>query len=84
MGNSDKKFFMHDVQVGKKGQIVIPKNIRDLFNISPDDHLTMLANKQHGIGLLKPDQAREMAENFMGLTGFGVQGNKKNAKKKKK
>ena len=39
------------VKVGERGQIVIPKEARDIFNIKPGDTLIMLGDKQQGIAL---------------------------------
>lgn len=44
------------VKVGEKGQIVIPKNIRELFNIQPGDVLLMLADKKKGIALVEANE----------------------------
>jgi len=37
--------------VGEKGQIVIPKQARDLFNIKPGDTLLLLGDKERGIAI---------------------------------
>ena len=37
--------------VGEKGQIVIPKQARDIFNIKPGDTLLLLGDKQRGIAI---------------------------------
>ncbi|WP_413228477.1 AbrB/MazE/SpoVT family DNA-binding domain-containing protein [Clostridium estertheticum] len=47
--------FMSTVKVGEKGQIVIPKGARDLFNIKPGDTLLLLADKQKGIAIVQND-----------------------------
>ncbi len=39
------------VTVGEKGQIVIPKQARELFGIQPGDNLVMLADKDKGIAI---------------------------------
>ena len=39
------------VTVGEKGQIVIPKQARELFGIQPGDNLVMLADVERGIAI---------------------------------
>lgn len=44
------------VKVGEKGQIVIPKEVRELFAIRPGDSLLMMADKRRGIALVSADE----------------------------
>lgn len=37
--------------VGEKGQIVIPKKARDVFNIKPGDTLLLLGDEKRGIAI---------------------------------
>lgn len=39
------------VTVGTKGQIVIPKEARDLFGIEPGDAIILLADEKRGIAI---------------------------------
>lgn len=48
-GSSGK--FMSSVKVGPKGQIVIPKEVRQSFQISPGDTLILVADVDKGIAI---------------------------------
>lgn len=52
--------FMATVKVGPKGQIVIPKEAREMFGLKAGDALLFLADKGQGIAI----QPFEYAENF--------------------
>lgn len=39
------------VKVGERGQFVIPKEARDIFNIRPGDTLIVLADEEQGIAI---------------------------------
>lgn len=39
------------VTVGTKGQIVIPKEAREVFDIRPGDHLLILADVSQGMAI---------------------------------
>jgi len=51
--------------VGEKGQIVIPKVIRDMFEINPGDRVIVLADKKRGIAIVKEDGFLNMAVKAM-------------------
>ena len=50
-----KNKFVGIAKVGEKGQIVIPKQARDMFNIKPGDSLVILCDKDKGIAILKSE-----------------------------
>jgi AbrB family looped-hinge helix DNA binding protein len=50
MGN-DSKLAALTAKVGPKGQIVIPKEIRDMFDIEPGDTVLVLADSERGIAV---------------------------------
>ena len=51
--------------VGTKGQIVIPKEGRDLFGIKPGDTLLLLGDKDRGIAILPKGVLPELVEQIM-------------------
>ena len=52
----DDRHYMSSVRVGPKGQIVIPKEAREMFGIEPGDMLVLLADKKKGIALQTTDK----------------------------
>ena len=52
---TDKNKYAGICKVGEKGQIVIPKEIRTMFDINPGDSVIALCDKEKGIALLKAD-----------------------------
>ncbi len=54
--------YMGSVKVGAKGQIVIPKEARDLFGIKPGDTLLLLADSKKGIAIERMDRFNEIAD----------------------
>ena len=47
------KHLFGNVKVGERGQIVIPKEARDLFDIKPGDKLVVLGEDGQGLALCK-------------------------------
>ncbi len=43
--------FLATVQIGQKGQIVIPKEVRDMFGFHSGDTLLLMADKTQGVAL---------------------------------
>ena len=43
---TDKNKFVGICKVGEKGQIVIPKEIRTMFDINPGDSVIVLCDKE--------------------------------------
>ena len=49
--NMPKGKYAWSVTVGAKGQIVIPKEARELFDIQPGDTLLLLGDKKRGLAV---------------------------------
>lgn len=56
---------MATVKVGEKGQIVIPKEIRDMFKIEPGDILLLLADEKRGIAIVEYDGLAQVAGDLL-------------------
>ncbi len=61
-GETPQGRYMGSVKVGGKGQIVIPKEARDLFGIKPGDTLLLLADVERGIAVHRMDFFNKMAD----------------------
>lgn len=57
--------FMSSVKVGPKGQVVIPKEVRDLFGFGPGDTLLILADADRGIVLHRMDYFSRVADEIL-------------------
>lgn len=53
-------------KVGEKGQIVIPKEIRNMFDIKPGDSVIVLCDKEKGIAILKADMIENLTDKVLG------------------
>ena len=60
-----KNKFVGIAKVGEKGQIVIPKEARDMFDIKPGDSLVILCDKEKGIGILKSEVVQDSLDKIM-------------------
>ena len=58
----DRNKFVGISKVGEKGQIVIPKEARDMFNIKSGDSIIVLCDKEKGIALLKADAIEDLTD----------------------
>jgi len=59
-GNSRRVF--GTAKVGDRGQIVIPKEARDLFNICPGDTLLIIGEENKGLIVSRPELLRDLAD----------------------
>ncbi len=61
-----KTKFVGISKVGEKGQIVIPKDVREMFGIAPGDSLIVLADTDKGIALLKSEVFEDITSDVLG------------------
>ncbi len=52
-------------KVGEKGQIVIPKEARNMFGIVPGDSVVVLCDKEKGMALVKADAIEEFTDEIL-------------------
>lgn len=60
MKNVTKDRFIVSVKVGEKGQIIVPKEAREMFNISPGDTLMILGDKERGLAIMKSEAVYDL------------------------
>lgn len=59
------KHLFGSVKVGERGQVVIPKEAREIFSIEPGDILLVLGDVERGIALVKADALQEFAKKIL-------------------
>ncbi|MEE0888900.1 MAG: AbrB/MazE/SpoVT family DNA-binding domain-containing protein [Bacteroidales bacterium] len=64
MSEKDGKYIFGVVKVGDKGQIVIPKEARKVYNIKPGDALLLLGDK-NGMALVKTEIFQSAIDDIM-------------------
>ena len=61
----EKDKYVGICKVGEKGQIVIPKQARDMFDIKPGDSVVLLCDKQKGMAIVKSDVIESVTDNIL-------------------
>ena len=64
MTENDGKYIFGVVKVGDKGQIVIPRDARKIYDIKPGDALMVLGD-QKGMALIKTDIFQSVIDQAM-------------------
>lgn len=68
------KHIFGTVKVGERGQIVIPKEAREIFDINPGDILLVLGDEEQGIAVVKADTMKEVAVKILNGLGYFKKG----------
>ena len=57
----EKDKYVGICKVGEKGQIVIPKEAREMFNINPGDSIVVLCDQKQGMALVESDIIEDLS-----------------------
>lgn len=72
MAKQKEAGYIGTVKLGPKCQIVIPKEVRDMFDIGPGDSLVLMADPKRGIALQKQNIMLKIAQTILGGNGKSV------------
>ena len=64
LGKSKQRVF-GTAKVGDRGQIVIPKEARDFYGISPGDTLLLLGDEETGLIVTRPEVLNNLASQIL-------------------
>ena len=62
LGKQNRQKVFGTAKVGDRGQIVIPKEARELFHIRPGDTLLILGEENKGLIVSRPELLRDLAD----------------------
>ena len=62
LGKVNTRRVFGTAKVGDRGQIVIPKEARELFNIQPGDTLLILGEEETGMVISRPEVLNTIAD----------------------
>ena len=65
LGKSKQQRVFGTAKVGDRGQIVIPKEARDLFGIKPGDTLLILGESETGLIVSRPEVLNKLANEIL-------------------
>ena len=65
LGKSKAKRIFGTAKVGDRGQIVIPKEARELFGIRPGDTLLILGEAETGLIVSRPEVLNTLANEIL-------------------
>ena len=69
LGMKKARHIFGTAKVGERGQIVIPKDARELYGIRPGDTLLILGDEENGMIVTKPEVLSTLAEKILDQIG---------------
>ena len=69
LGKGNSKRVFGTAKVGERGQIVIPKEARELFGIKPGDTLLILGEENKGLIVTRPELLKDLADEIFESDG---------------
>ena len=66
MKKEGQKIIFGVCKVGEKGQIVIPKQARDVFDIKPGDSVLLMGDTSKGLAIIKMEVFADAADDIFG------------------
>ena len=57
------------VKIGEKGQFVIPKEAREIFDLRPGMEILVLGDREKGIAILPRDQQEDALRRIIAASG---------------
>ena len=65
LGKNRQQRVFGTAKVGDRGQIVIPKEAREMFGIQPGDTLLILGDKDTGLIVSRPEVLHDLADEIL-------------------
>ena len=65
LGKTNTRRVFGTAKVGDRGQIVIPKEARELFGIKPGDTLLILGETDAGLIVSRPEDLNDLADKLL-------------------
>lgn len=65
LGKSNARRVFGTAKVGDRGQIVIPKEAREMFGIQPGDTLLILGESDSGLIVSRPEALNDLADKLL-------------------
>ena len=65
LGKTNARRVFGTAKVGDRGQIVIPKEAREMFGIQPGDTLLILGESETGMIISRPEALNDLADKLL-------------------